>query len=181
MLRKLFHFSGIIIPVIYLLTDKKTALIVTAGIFIIEIVLEMLRIKGILKVPLIEENMKKQEYKKLSGSFFYVLSGLITIGLFEKYIAVSSLFILSIADPLTSILGSKFGRVRFLGKSLEGSMIFLATSFLILRVFSFPLSVAICAAVIASLTELFSSRLVDDNLSIPLVSALALTLLAKLL
>ncbi len=80
MLRKLFHFSGIIIPIIYLLTDKKTTLIVTAGIFIIEIVLEVLRIKGILKVLLIEENMKKQEYKKLSGSFFYVLSSLITIG-----------------------------------------------------------------------------------------------------
>ena len=180
MLRKLFHLSGIIIPVIYLLTDKQTALLVTGGIFIVEIILEVLRIKGILKVAFVEENMKKQESKKLSGSFFYVLSGLITIGFFGKDIAISSLFILSIADPLTSILGSRFGRIRFLGKSLEGSMIFFATSFLILRIFSFSLPVAIAGAVIASLTELFSSRLVDDNLSIPLVTALALTLLIRL-
>ena len=180
MLRKLFHFSGIIIPVMYFLTDKQTALIVTGGIFIVEIILEVLRIKGILKVAFVEENMKKQESKNLSGSFFYVLSDLITIGFFGKDIAISSLFILSIADPLTSILGSRFGKIRFLGKSLEGSMIFFATSFLILRIFSFSLPVAIAGAVIASLTELFSSRFVDDNLSIPLVTALALTLLIRL-
>ena len=179
MLRKLFHFSGIIIPVVYLLTNKQTALIVTGGIFIIEIVLEMLRIKGMLKVTFIEENMKKHESKKLSGSFFYVLAGLITIGFFGKDIAISSLFILSIADPLTSVLGSRFGKIRFLGKSLEGSMVFFATSFLILRIFSFSLPIALAGAVIASLTELFSSRFVDDNLSIPLVTALTLTLLTR--
>ena len=179
MLRKLFHFSGIIIPVVYLLTNKQTALIVTGGIFIVEIILEVLRIKGILKIAFVEENMKKQESKKLSGSFFYVLSGLITIGFFGKDIAISSLFILSIADPLTSILGSRFGRIRFLGKSLEGSMVFFATSFLILRIFSFSLPIALAGAVIASLTELFSSRFVDDNLSIPLVTALTLTLLTR--
>lgn len=180
MLRKLFHFSGIIIPVIYLLTDKQTALIVTGSIFIVDIVLEVLRIKGFIKIPFIEKNMKKEERNKLSGSFFYVLSGLITIIFFAKNIAVSSLFILSIADPLSSLLGSRFGRVRFLGKSLEGTMTFFAASFLILRIFSFSIPIAVAGAFIASLTELFSSRPIDDNLSIPLVTALALTLLTRL-
>jgi dolichol kinase len=179
MLRKLFHFSGIIIPVIYLLTDKQTALIVTGSIFIVDIVLEVLRIKGFIKIPFIEKNMKKEESNKLSGSFFYVLSGLITIIFFAKNIAVSSLFILSIADPLSSLLGSRFGRVRFLGKSLEGTMTFFAAAFLILWIFSFSIPIAVAGAFIASLTELFSSRPIDDNLSIPLVTALALTLLTK--
>ena len=179
MLRKLFHFSGIIIPVIYLLTEKQTALIVTSAIFVVDIVLETLRIKGFMNVAFIEENMKKEESNRPSGSFFYVLSGLITIIFFKKNIAISSLFILSIADPLSSLLGSRFGRVRLFGKSLEGSIIFFATSFLILRIFSFSIPIAVAGAIIASLTELFSSRPIDDNLSIPLVTALALTLLTR--
>ena len=177
MLRKLFHFSGIIIPVIYLLTDKQMTLIVTAGVFVVDIILEIMRIKGFLKVAFIENSMKKEERNRLSGSFFYILSGLITIILFEKNIAVASLFILSIADPLSSLLGIRFGRVRLFGKSLEGTMTFFAASFLILRILSFSLPVAAAVAVIASLTELFSSRPIDDNLSIPLVTALALALL----
>ena len=177
MLRKLFHFSGIAIPVIYFLTDKQSALIVTAGILVIDIILEVLRINGLLKLPFIEKNLKKQENKRLSGSFFFILSSLITVAFFEKNIAISALCILSIADPLSSLLGSIFGRVRFLGKSLEGTTTFFIASFLILRVFSFAIPIAFAGAVIASLTELFSSRLVDDNLSIPLVTALALTLL----
>jgi dolichol kinase len=124
--------------------------------------------------------MKKEESNRLSGSFFYILSGLITIIFFEKNIAVSSLFILSIADPLSSLVGSRFGRVRFREKSLEGTLTFFIVSFLILRIFSFSLPVAAAAAVIASLTELFSSRPIDDNLSIPLVTASALTLLTRL-
>jgi dolichol kinase len=179
MLRKLFHFSGIIIPVIYVLTDKQTALIVTAGIFVLDIVLETLRIKGVMKVAFIENSMKKEESNRLSGSFFYVLSGLITIIFFEKNIAVSSLCILSIADPLSSLLGSRFGKVRLFGKSLEGTMTFFAASFLILRIFSFSVPIAVTVAVIASVTELLSSRFIDDNLSIPLVTAMTLTLLAR--
>jgi dolichol kinase len=180
MLRKLFHLTGSIIAIVYLLTDRQTALIVTAGLFVVDIILETLRIKGFMKVAFIEENMKKEESKRVSGSFFYILSGLITIIFFEKNIAVSSLFILSIADPLSSLLGSRFGRVRFLEKSLEGTMTFFIVAFLILRVFSFSIPIAAAGAAIAALTELFSSQFIDDNLSIPLVTATALALLTKL-
>jgi len=180
MLRKLFHITGSIIPVVYLLTDKQTALSVAAGFFFVDIVLETLRIKGIMNVAFIENNMKKEENSRLSGSFFYILSGLITIIFFAKNIAVSSLFILSIADPFSSLLGGRFGKVRFLGKSLEGTMTFFAVAFVILRVFSFSIPIAAAGAVIASLTELFSSRFIDDNLSIPTVTATALTLLTRL-
>jgi dolichol kinase len=179
MLRKLFHLTGSIIPIVYLLTDKQTALIVATGLFVVDIVLEILRIKGVMNVTFIENNMKKEESNRLSGSFFYILAGLITVMFFAKNIAVSSLFILSIADPLSSLIGSRFGRVRFLGKSLEGTMTFFVVAFLILRVFSFSLPVAVAVAVIASLTEFFSSRFIDDNLSIPLVTAMVLTLLTK--
>ena len=179
MLRKLFHVTGSIIPVVYFLTDKQTALILTASMFVVDIVLEVLRIKSFMKIAFIENNMKKEESNRLSGSFFYILSGLITIILFGRNIAISSLFILSIADPLSSFIGGRFGRVRFLGKSLEGTMTFFIVAFVILRVFSFSIPMATAGAVIASLTELFSSRFIDDNLSIPLATGVALTFMVR--
>ena len=179
-LRKLLHLTCIFIPLLYLLTDKKTVLIVTSIFFITVSIFEILRIKGILKISLVERYTKEEERNRPLGSFYYVLSGLITIAFFDKDIAVASLFVLSISDPLASIIGSKFGRVRFLKKSLEGTLAFLFSSLCIFLLFSFSFPIAIACAVISALTELFSSRLIDDNLAVPLATALALTVLTKL-
>ncbi|MBA4391112.1 MAG: hypothetical protein C0399_09255 [Syntrophus sp. (in: bacteria)] len=179
-LRKLLHLTCIIIPVLYLLTDKKTALIITSILFIAVSVFEILRIKGVLKIALVERHTKEEERKRPLGSFYYVLSGLIIMTFFEKNIAVASLFVLSISDSLASIIGSRFGRIRFLGKSLEGTLTFFFSSLCIFLAFSFSFSIATICAVISALTELFSSRLIDDNLAVPLVTALALTVLTKL-
>jgi dolichol kinase len=58
MLRKLFHLTGSIIAVIYLLTDKQTAIIATASLFVVDIFLEMLRIKGFFHREKYEEGRK---------------------------------------------------------------------------------------------------------------------------
>jgi len=178
-LRKLFHFSGIVIPLTYFLTDKKSALFLAAGVLVLDIILETMRIKGHFKLAFIERNMKESEDKRLSGTFFYMLSSLATIAFFEKTVALSVLCILCTADPLSSLAGTKFGRVRLLGKSLEGTVTFFVVSFFILRLFAFATPAALAGATVACLTELFSSRIIDDNLSIPLVTALALTLLTR--
>lgn len=179
-LRKLLHFTCIVIPILYLLTDKKMALIVTSTFFIAVCIFEILRINGVLKIALVERHTKEEERKRPLGSFYYVLSSLIAIAFFEKNIAAASLFVLSISDPLASIIGSRFGRVRFLGKSLEGTVTFFFSSFCIFLAFSFSFPIAITCAAISALTELFSSRLIDDNLAVPLVTALTLTVLTKL-
>ena len=63
-----------------------------------------------------------------------------------------------------------------LGKSLEGSSVFFAASLLILSAFSFPVYARMGAALIATVTELFTPKWLDDNLTIPIVTALALTM-----
>lgn len=180
LLRKLLHFACIFIPVLYLFTDKKTALIVTAFLFIAVSIFEVLRINGYLNIALVERYTKEEERKRPLGSFYYIFSGLIVIAFFEKNIAIASLFVLSISDPLAFIIGSNFGRVRFFGKSLEGTLAFFLSSLCIFLAFSFSLPIAIICAIIAALTELFSSWLIDDNLAVPLVTALALSILTKL-
>ena len=181
MLRKLFHFSGIVIPVVYLLTERRTALTVATVLFVAMGVFEVLRIKGILRIDIVGKYTKDREQKKPLGSFYYVLSALIVIFFFDKNTAVASLFTLSISDPLSSIIGSRLGRVHILGKTLEGTLTFFFSALCIFLLFSFGPYTAVAGAAVSSLTELLSGRPIDDNLSIPIVTACALAVLSKLI
>jgi dolichol kinase len=180
MLRKLFHFSGITIPIIYLLTGRETALVGTAILFVCMGVFEVLRIRGILNISIVAKYAKAQETRRPLGSLYYVLSSFVVLAFFERNIAAASLFTLSISDPLSSIVGGRFGRCHFFGKTLEGTLTFLLSSLCIFRAFSFGTYTAVGCATIASLVELLSSRYVDDNLSIPVATAGALAILSRL-
>jgi dolichol kinase len=175
--RNLFHFSGIVIPLAYLFINKGVALSLTICLFCAVLVVEFLRITGRLRLGIIGKCLKPKEEKRPSGSVHYMLSALAAILLFDKRVVIPSLFILSISDPLSSLVGRRLGRHPLLGKSLEGTLVFLASSLIILILFSVRPFVAIPVSLIVTLTELFTPGFLDDNLTIPIVSALVLTIL----
>jgi diacylglycerol kinase (CTP) len=176
--RKIFHFSGASIPLCYLLFGKTPALIFALVLFALSASFEFLRIRGKLDISLVRKYMqvKDSESGKPTGSFFYLLAAPITILLFQESAAIASLFIVAIADPLCSLAGLQWGKKKMFGKSLEGSSVFFVVSLLILSAFSFPIHVRLIAALIATLTELFTTKWLDDNLTIPIITALVLTL-----
>jgi diacylglycerol kinase (CTP) len=178
--RKIFHFSGASIPLCYLFACKTAALIFAVVLFVLSAIFEFLRIRGSLDISLVRKyiQVKDSESRKPTGSFFYLLAAPITILLFQEPVAIASLFIVAIADPLCSLAGMQWGKTKILGKSLEGCSVFFVVSLLILSIFSFPVHVRIVAAIVATLTELFTPKWLDDNLTIPIVTATVLTLLA---
>jgi dolichol kinase len=177
--RKVFHFSGASIPLCYLLAGKTAALIFAIALLVLSAMFEFLRIRGRLDISLVRKyiQVKDSETRKPTGSFFYLLAAPITILIFQESAAIASLFVVAIADPLSSLAGLQWGKTKILGKSLEGSAVFFIVSLLILSVFSFPVHVCFTAALVATLTELFTPKWLDDNLTIPLVTATVLTLL----
>jgi dolichol kinase len=175
--RNLFHFSGVVIPVCYILFGKTTATFFALSLFFVCLTLDILRIRGQLRLGWAEACFKVHERHGLSGSFFYTISAFITVLVFERNVAIAALFVLCVSDPLSSLVGRHVGRVRLIyNKSLEGSLTFFASSFLILFAFAFRPGPSVAVAAIAALTELFTPRFIDDNLSIPIVTAIALTL-----
>lgn len=140
-------------------------------------IVELLRIRGGLRLPIADKYLKAKEKDTPSGAFFFLLSSLITMLVFKERAAIPSLFVLSISDPLSSLTGYWFGKRPLLGKTLEGSMIFFISSFFILIGFSFAIPVVLITALVSTATELVSSRYIDDNLSIPIMTALALSVL----
>jgi dolichol kinase len=179
LVRALFHVSGSLIPLIYLLMGKTSVLIVTASFLALLVVLDLLRIKGLLKSGFVQNQLKEKESKSPTGSIFYLVSCLLAILLFDKLIASASIFVLAISDPLSSIIGRRWGKRPFFGKSMEGTGAFLFSSLIILGCFHFKTPALIGAACVATAVELFTSRFVDDNLTIPLVTGVALTILTR--
>ncbi len=175
--RNLFHFSGIVIPLAYLLVGRSAALALALFLFCVLFAIEFLRITGRLKLGTAEKYLKEKELKKPTGSVFFMVAALVVVILFRKEIAVSSLLVLCVSDPLSSLVGRRLGKHRLFGKSVEGSLAFFGSALIILVLSSISPSVALAAAFVSTLTELFTPRFLDDNLTIPIVTGLALTLL----
>ena len=175
--RNLFHFSGIVIPLAYLLINRGAALGFTTLLFCVLLVVEFLRITGRLKLGMAGKFLKEKEAKKPTGSLFYVVAALVVILLFRREVATCALFVLCISDPLSSLVGRRLGRHPLLGKSIEGTLAFFGSSLIILLLFSVGLFVALAVALVATLTELFTPGFLDDNLTIPIMTGLTLTIL----
>lgn len=149
--------------------------------------------------------MKEKEKNRLNGTLPYMLSNAFVVLFFPPEIAFLAIMYLLIGDPSAAFFGSKFGGYRFYnGKSLVGvvSFIFSTLIFGTLLTYMFYLvkptsgfaliqnsqlqmhiiAMIAIGSVTAGLTEFFSGHawkgMLDDNLTIPLFSSLALALTA---
>ena len=78
---------------------------------------------------------KEKERQRVTGST-YLLIG--TVGAFhflDKTVAIIALLFLALGDPSAAMIGSRWGRLRVGGKTLEGSAAFLAVSLLVGGIF----------------------------------------------
>ena len=138
--RKMVHFSGILIPVIYFtgLFDNVPFLNFTDntrsfGFYILlSITLTMLSIDLLrfyfpslqrVFIAFLEKTLKEDEYRRMlaAGPFFLAHTVLFVISM--KPIAILSMLFLLIGDPAAAYFGSKYGRYRLSnGRSIEGTL-----------------------------------------------------------
>ena len=113
----------------------------------------------------------------ISGASWVIIGAAVTIFIFNENTAIIGLLVLSIADSAAAIIGIKLGKTQLYSKSLEGSAAFFITATIIV----FSLSPAafyinFIAVIAATVVELFSTPRINDNLLIPMVLALILTI-----
>ena len=113
----------------------------------------------------------------LSGASWVIIGAAVTIFIFNENTAIIGLLVLTIADSAAAIVGIKSGKTQLFSKSLEGSTTFFITATII--VFSLSSAEAyvnFIAVIAATVVELFSTPRINDNLLIPIVLALILTI-----
>ena len=138
--RKIFHFIGIIIPIIffYQVFDicsancfmDHTRSMLFYGLSLISFALllfDVLRLRyqslQTFFIRLAKPLLKNQEYNKMHSSIPYMFGNTILVGFFPREIAILSMLFLLIGDPMAAFIGSKYGRIQICnGRTLEGSI-----------------------------------------------------------
>jgi dolichol kinase len=185
--RKILRLAAIIFPILYLFISKSQILWFTGIVLGIMLIPEIARFaspKSALakfwKKLLFKE---KEEKMKISAITLFLISAFIIILLFEKNIAIASIFIMIFGDLIAGIIGRLFGKhivVRKTHKTIEGFLAFFWYCFIISLILTYFINLNIYLLLIASLfaaaAELFSYR-IDDNLTVGLVAAISMAAL----
>ena len=127
---------------------------------------------------------KEKEKVGLTGMPYFVGGVLLTVALFSQPVAITALCFLTFGDVSAAIVGKKCGTIKICGpKSLQGSLAFFVVVSIVgfaIKTYLFPhyltASSILIGAFIATLTELLPGSL-DDNLTVPVITGLALHLL----
>ena len=178
--RKLFHISSLIIPLVYLFIDFTYFIIF---LFILTILLLSMNLTYSKIIDLLNSKINFdfiiRDYEKnslWSASYMIITFFFISL-IFSKDIVILSMFIGSISDPLAALFGQKFGRIKLIhNKTLEGTYIFIISSFLIVCSFtSFISTYLLIICILIALTELITP-MKYDNVTIPIISTILFTI-----
>lgn len=130
--------------------------------------------------------MRRSEKEGMTGLPFYALGCSLALYFYERDIAILSIMFLVFSDPISSFFGVLYGKDKILpNKSLQGAVAGFFTCYLICLFYTMNastigthiLTFSIISGVIGSSSELISAFNVDDNLTIPVLSGLGMTLL----
>lgn len=182
LVRKLIHLFSLSIPVIYYFIPTSTSITILICLTIFALVVDGGRFisKSFAKIFyklfsfLLRKHEMDKEKKNLTGATYVLLSALICALIFPKVIFVTAFTILIISDSTAALIGRKFGKTRFLRKSLVGTLSFFISASIVVfftpKVGNFPLEylIGFIAAFIGAIVENVSYGIADDNLTIPL-------------
>ncbi|MBU2492158.1 MAG: dolichol kinase [Bacteroidetes bacterium] len=194
-LRKLIHLCSLSIPTIYYYITKELALTILIPLSLFSIVMDLGRyFIPSLKKPfydifgfLLRDHEKNENNKKLNGATYVLLSAVIMISFFPKVIVVTAFAVLILSDTFAALIGRKFGKHKFLYKSLEGSLAFFLIGIAIV-LFAPKIEhniieylIGIIAVALGTIVENISSGYADDNLTIPISIGLTMWILYSIL
>ncbi len=125
---------------------------------------------------------KAAESRQVTGATFMWLAATFLVFVFEKEVAVLAMLFLSVGDPFAALVGVRDHRTRRFGKSLAGTGAFavaaLGAGLLVTLHPDVPLAWwLVPGAIVAALAELAPVPL-DDNVTVPIVAAAVMALLA---
>eukprot|EP00937_MAST-01D_sp_MAST-1D-sp2_P003977 g3977.t1 len=194
--RKTFHLCGLLVPGVYqtLLvhsasrgTCRGICVALTSLAWIFDLLrISNPRINDWFKRTPFGKLMRKKEHNQLAGGCYFSLGCTLAICCFPPAIAICSIMFLVLGDMSAALIGVGFGGetvVLKLGregkKSAEGSIAMFITCFAVgMFVFSnvyLSEYAVVVGSLVATLVELYEPFGVNDNLTIPSLSGVALT------
>jgi dolichol kinase len=194
-IRKSIHLCSLSIPTVYYFISRELALEILVPLFLAFLAVDLARFYH----PSVQDwfyrwfrwLLRKHETdhatKRLTGATNILFAAIVCVLVFPKIITVNAFAILIISDITSALFGRRFGRRRFLQKSLEGAMAFFVSAavvvFIAPKIERIPAEYAIglAAAAVGAIVEAGSTT-IDDNISVPIsIGLVAWALYALLL
>ncbi|MDR1428710.1 MAG: phosphatidate cytidylyltransferase [Spirochaetaceae bacterium] len=181
LIRKLIHLL-IALSVPLVAFNRILTVGLLAGGTLAYVVFELFRFNGI-KIPVVSSltamaMRKRDQGRFVLGPVTLGLGALLALLLFPPPAAATAIYALAFGDGLSSLAGRLWGRLRpsfLFGKSVEGSCVCFAAVLVSAYLVTRGIRPALIGALAAALVE--ALPLGDyDNLAIPLVTGLAVTL-----
>lgn len=192
--RKFWHMGGVsLIAAVYSQIPEKTSLILLTLSWLLFVPADILRLKNPalndLLVHMFRPIMRQNEVNRIAGTS-YLLTGLCLVSfIFPREIVLLTMMFLAFADPIASYFGIVYGKDKIFGeKSLQGTM----AAFFVCAILTFYyltsnwmlmdrlVIVSLLGGLIGALAELIPIFKLDDNLTLPLVSATSLYILFQI-
>jgi dolichol kinase len=177
--RRLVHASGSILPTAWVVGQLDAVpelpwqvvryVLVLASLT--ALALELIRLFVGLDWAIFEKLTREYEQDNLAGYALYMFGGTFAGLLFVPAVAVPAMYMLTLGDPISGLLGSgelrRVKRLRVLGTMFTVSLVF-ALPFL-------PAVAAVAAAVASTLADgvkpVVATYVIDDNLTIPILAS----------
>ncbi len=178
---------AIIFVIFYWHHSRAATLWLIGSLALIFLAMDLIRLRS----QAINENLmtkiqplfKKKEQHKFSSMSLFLASAFLTILIFDKIIAISSITFLIFGDLFSKIFGLAYGRQKLWDKTLEGSLAFFGASLIAGYVIAIatgaPFLLLLFGAFVAALVELLPSS-IDDNFTVAVICATAMTVVQKI-
>lgn len=181
LVRKGIHLCSLSIPIVYSFIEKSTALSILIPLTLVFGLSDLARVyhPATRKVYhrlfgwLLRKHELDEDMRRLNGATYVLLSACLFIWLFPKVVFITAFAILIVSDTLAALVGRRYGRRRFLRKSLEGAAAFLFSGLVVVAVAPkltntlAEYAIAAAAAVVGTIVEAWESS-IDDNFLVPL-------------
>ncbi len=193
--RKLYHMMmGLLCFSLYaFVLTQGQAVALLLGVGGVWVGLDLLRLRSpkvnSLAMALFGKLMRREELNGMTANSFYILGMLVSVAFFSKPVVLLSVLFLALGDPIAAIIGSLYGKHKLIGKkSLEGAF----ANFLLCGAASFlfamgylnhaaetALTIGLIGGLVSVTAELIPAP-IDDNFTIPVFSAVLLSLIGSL-
>lgn len=188
--RKAVHLAAIGIPIAYYFVPRTLSTRILLGVFLVLLFIDLVRLQTPRVRWLISrflgDILRGHESRDLLASTYMVLASLLTLYIVpQKQVAIAALAFMVVGDTSAALVGRRWGRIRYFGKSLEGSLAcFVACVLAGAVVLQIPppaehalpaltWSVMLAGAFFATVFEALPIPL-DDNFSVPLAAGIAM-------
>jgi len=183
LLRKSIHLCSLSIPIVYNINSvtKEFALSIMIPLTVISIIIDVGRhnfisfskIFNLLFGFLLRDHEKDNRKKNLSGATYVLISAVVVILVFPKVFVITGFTVLILSDISAALIGRRYGKHKFLAKSLEGTLAFFVVGCVVVLFvpkvqYDFlEYLIGFVAVGVGAFVENISYGWADDNLTIP--------------